>query len=56
MNNKYYSAKILLQYGCCNGEVEAKVDDYEAVVIIYDCTKSVCEEFCVKSTVIVMLL
>jgi hypothetical protein len=47
VDNKYYSAKILLQYGCCNenGEVDAKVDNYEAVVIVYNCTAKVsCEQ------------
>lgn len=40
VDNKYYNAEILLQYGCFNdsGKVDAKVEDYEAVVIVLDCT------------------
>ena len=38
MDNKYYTAEILLQSGCFDetGKVNAKFDNYEAVVIIFD--------------------
>lgn len=41
MDNKYYTAKILLQTGSFDetGKVNAKFDNYEAVVIIFDCIK-----------------
>lgn len=39
--NKYYKAQVLLK-SCCvdeNGELHFSADDYQAVVICFDCMK-----------------